>query len=104
PVVTGKPVGDDLKQRKMTLPVIAALESGDEAAARVAEIYGSPAAVGEDVDRLARLIEHAGGRSATEQLAREELRQALDGLGGAGLSADGLALCEAYAGVTVGRI
>jgi len=102
--VTGKPVGDDLRARKMTLPVIAALEGGDETAARVAEAYARPPRPGEPVQALARLIERAGGRAAAERLAAERLEAGLAALRAAGLGGEALALCGELAGAAVGRV
>ncbi len=104
PAVTGKPVGDDLRQRKMTLPVIAALAAGDEAAARIAAVYAGPGGMDDDVRTLAALVESAGGRAATEALAREEMAAAVGALRDSGVSGADLRLCEEFAGLAVGRV
>lgn len=59
PAVTGKPAGGDLRQRKKTFPVLAALDS-PAAARRLPALLDSPGRTAE----AAALIEAAGGRAA----------------------------------------
>ncbi|MER8045149.1 polyprenyl synthetase family protein [Streptomyces sp. NPDC094032] len=64
PAVTGKPVFNDLRKRKRSVPVVAALASGTPAGRELARRY----AAAEDADgaeELARLVEEAGGRRWT---------------------------------------
>ncbi len=72
PAVTGKPSSDDLRARKMTLPVIAAIETGGVEALALASDYASPPAPGEDYTRLAARIERLGGRAAAAAFALSE--------------------------------
>lgn len=58
PVSTGKPIYSDLRSRKKSLPVVAAMTSGTEAGDRLAAVYGGEA----DLAVLARLVESAGAR------------------------------------------
>ena len=99
--VTGKPVGDDLSARKMTLPVVAALASG--AAPALAEAYRRPGGEALDVARLTAAIEEAGGHAATEAFAAEQAAAASTALAGAGLGADERALFEQYARLATER-
>ncbi len=81
PQVTGKAVSDDLRARKMTLPVIAAIEGGGDEATALAQEYARPPAPGADYAALATRIERLGGRAATEAYAAAEeqaAREALD--------------------------
>ncbi|MEV5145690.1 polyprenyl synthetase family protein [Streptomyces sp. NPDC052727] len=64
PAVTGKPVGGDLRERKKTFPVLAAL--GSPAARRLPALLGSA----EYAEEAAALIEAAGGRTAALAEAR----------------------------------
>ncbi|WP_064455611.1 polyprenyl synthetase family protein [Streptomyces hygroscopicus] len=69
PAVTGKPVHNDLRQRKKTFPVLAALTArgpGAPAAGRLAALLAKAPDVPDDATthRAAALIEQAGGRSA----------------------------------------
>ncbi|MFE0800046.1 polyprenyl synthetase family protein [Streptomyces sp. NPDC058812] len=61
PAVTGKPVHGDLRERKKTLPVLAALDAPLPAARRLAALLASDAA---DPEEAAALIDEAGGRTA----------------------------------------
>jgi geranylgeranyl diphosphate synthase type I len=100
PAVTGKPVGDDLRSRKMTYPVIVALEA-EAAGQAFALAYGDGSF--DDIDRLTALVEAAGGRDATERFIADEVQRALAALEGASLDADGRALLAEFAGMTAGR-
>ncbi|MDL4774881.1 MULTISPECIES: polyprenyl synthetase family protein [Thermomonosporaceae] len=91
PVVTGKPALSDLRSRKMSLPVVAALNAGNAASARLAELYTLPAgtdAAGPDegaLREIARLVEAAGGRAWAEAEAGRRVERASARLAGAGL-------------------
>jgi geranylgeranyl diphosphate synthase, type I len=77
PAVTGKPVRSDLRTRKKSLPVVAALTSGTPAAAELAAVLGREDALGEDdLARAAGLVEEAGGKSWTEEKAATQLAAA----------------------------
>ena len=68
PEVTGKPVRSDLRARKKSLPVVAALTSGTAAAdASSRALLASPEPLSEDdLLRAAALVEAAGGRTWAE--------------------------------------
>jgi geranylgeranyl diphosphate synthase type I len=78
PAVTGKPVYSDLRNRKKSLPVVAALTSGTPAGQALAALYrdGRPLS---DVDlaRAAELVELAGGRAWSRARAGDLLAQAV---------------------------
>ncbi|GAB2662142.1 geranylgeranyl diphosphate synthase IdsB [Nocardia goodfellowii] len=81
PEVTGKPVGNDLARRKLSLPVVAALESGTTAAVELEGLYRSQAPLTPaDIARAMELIEVAGGRRVARQLAEQRIRAALTAL------------------------
>ncbi|WP_214415844.1 polyprenyl synthetase family protein [Sphaerisporangium fuscum] len=74
PQVTGKAVLSDLRARKKSLPVVAALTSGTEAGDRLAELLARPGPLPEDVLReAAALVDQAGGRTWAEQEAKHRL-------------------------------
>jgi geranylgeranyl diphosphate synthase type I len=107
PAVTGKPAGDDLRARKRSLPVIAALEGGGEAAEEIARAYATPHDPDEDeshIERLAALIERAGGREAAEAAAQRHGERAVQSLRQAELDDESLALCREFASVAIGRV
>lgn len=77
PEVTGKPVLSDLRARKKSLPVVAALTAGTEASRELAMLLGRPEELAEpDLERAAVLVEEAGGRSWAEREADLRLKEA----------------------------
>jgi len=70
PEVTGKPVHSDLRARKKSLPVVAALATGSEPGRELGELMADHRSPSEqDLLRAARLIEEAGGRQWAESEA-----------------------------------
>lgn len=64
PAVTGKPVYSDLRSRKKSLPVVAALTSGTLAGLELADLYYCKAPLSNtDLVHAAELIRIAGGRT-----------------------------------------
>ncbi|MBT2386240.1 polyprenyl synthetase family protein [Streptomyces sp. ISL-11] len=64
PLTTGKPVHSDLRRRKKTLPVLAAMALDPAAGRRLAALLGPGGPVEEaDARRAADLVEEAGGRA-----------------------------------------
>ncbi|MDQ5855819.1 MAG: polyprenyl synthetase family protein [Actinomycetota bacterium] len=64
PAVTGKPVYSDLRSRKKSLPVVAALTSGTPAGLELADLYRCKAPLSNiDLVHAAELIRIAGGRT-----------------------------------------
>jgi geranylgeranyl diphosphate synthase type I len=89
PEVTGKAVLADLKVRKKSLPVVAALTSGtaagDELAARYL-VEGTPD--DEELPEFARLIEQAGGLAWAEAEADRQVAAAGECLDAVGAPSD----------------
>ncbi|MFI7142480.1 polyprenyl synthetase family protein [Streptomyces massasporeus] len=82
--ITGKPLWSDLRRRKKSLPVCAALEEGGPESRKLAELLAVPDG---DVDEphlaeRAALIEAAGGRDFTLDAARRSHERALAALEG----------------------
>lgn len=78
---TGKPAGADLRARKRSAPVVAALCSGTDSGARLAAILESPGELADaDVQLAARLVEESGGRSWSTQRADEHTNRAMAAL------------------------
>jgi len=89
PEITGKPVGSDLRAKKKSVPVVAALTSGTEAGGELAALLGKPEPLTEDeVPLAARLVEGAGGKERTEALADSELAAATACLAAAAMPDD----------------
>ncbi|MEU2261479.1 polyprenyl synthetase family protein [Streptomyces sp. NPDC019645] len=96
PEATGKQTWSDLRQRKKSLPVVAALAAGGPASQRLGELLAAdakedpderPAATGdfdsfseEEFAARAALIEEAGGRDWTSQEARRQHAIAVEAL------------------------
>jgi geranylgeranyl diphosphate synthase, type I len=81
PRQTGKPSLVDLRRRKKSLPVAAALAAGNAAAERLGKLYAQPDALsGDGLVLAARLVEEAGGRAWAEQAARQEVAAAGEAL------------------------
>jgi geranylgeranyl diphosphate synthase type I len=80
PTRTGKPAGNDLVQKKQTLPVAVALARSGDGRAEFEELLATVTS-GADVGRAARLIEEHGGRTEVADLAESHLGTALDALG-----------------------
>jgi geranylgeranyl diphosphate synthase, type I len=89
PEVTGKPVGSDLRARKKSVPVVAALTSGTAAGRELAALLASPEPFSEEEVSLAtKLVEAAGGKEQIEAMADKELASALSCLSGADMPED----------------
>ncbi|GAA3236398.1 polyprenyl synthetase family protein [Nonomuraea helvata] len=87
--VTGKPVLSDLRTRKKSLPVVAALTGPTEAGRRLADLLARPEPLTEpDLHDAARLIEQAGGRAWAELEAERRLDAATRHLADADMPAD----------------
>ncbi len=87
PESTGKQTWSDLRQRKKSLPVVAALASGGPASERLGEILAADAKASdfenfseEEFAARAALIEEAGGRDWTAREARRQHRIAVGAL------------------------
>ncbi|MFJ7269676.1 polyprenyl synthetase family protein [Streptomyces sp. NPDC099050] len=86
PERTGKQAWSDLKQRKKSLPVCAALEAGGPAAEQLAAVLAADGVAPDEVfDEAefafrAALIEEAGGRAWTAAEARRQYDAALEAL------------------------
>jgi geranylgeranyl diphosphate synthase type I len=84
PAVTGKPVLSDLRARKKSAPVVAALRSGTAAGDRLAALYAKPGVLTEDeLAEAADQVDAAGGRAWAQRRAADELDAALAVLDGA---------------------
>jgi geranylgeranyl diphosphate synthase type I len=85
PQATGKPCLADLRARKKTLPVVAALAARGPSGRRLAEVYLRPDPLTEpELTTVAALVELAGGRVWAQTEAEHHLRAAMGWLKAAG--------------------
>ncbi|WP_433045049.1 family 2 encapsulin nanocompartment cargo protein polyprenyl transferase [Dactylosporangium sp. CS-033363] len=101
PAVTGKPVHSDLRSRKKSLPVVAALTGGTAAGSELAATYHGPAP--EDLAGEAALVEAAGARLWAQAHADELLGRAVEALAAAEPEPRAEAELVALAGLAVRR-
>jgi geranylgeranyl diphosphate synthase type I len=103
--ITGKPVFSDLKSRKKSLPVVAALTSGTAAADELAALYGSSDVLGDrELAHAADLIDKAGGRVWAEAEAVRHRSEALDALAAAEPNPSAAAELHALAELITSRV
>jgi geranylgeranyl diphosphate synthase type I len=89
PEITGKPVRADLRSRKKSLPVVAALNSGQPQAAELRALLTSVEPLTEgDLVRAADLIVAAGGKDWAEAEADTQLAKANESLASIDLAVD----------------
>ena len=100
PTITGKPVGDDIRSKKMTYPVIMAFEAGDE---NLVSIYKKEQFSDDDIEYISTLIEKTGAKELTELRAKEENLLALKELEDIGLERNMLEQFQSFAEAAVGR-
>jgi len=86
PAVTGKAAGNDLRERKKSMPVALVLSAGNLASDELRNLYETDGELTDSqVDRAAALIADAGGRDGTLSEARRHLEEALAAVDGTGL-------------------
>jgi octaprenyl-diphosphate synthase len=77
--LTGKPVGNDIKEKKMTLPLIYALSKGDHAEKRkILRIIGSSKINNEKVIQVVDFVRAKGGMEYSEKKMNEYKQMAKD--------------------------
>ncbi|WP_198587187.1 polyprenyl synthetase family protein [Glycomyces xiaoerkulensis] len=104
PEVTGKPAFSDLRLRKKSLPVTAALGSGRPEAAELTRLYAGTGPLDDaQVHRAAELVEACGGRRSSRESADVLTASAAARLESADLSAEAVAALHGLAATTVGR-
>jgi geranylgeranyl diphosphate synthase type I len=86
PAKTGKPVGNDLREQKKSMPIALAFERGGSLEASVRSMFAQ-GATDDQVERLAVELEAAGIRDEVDAIAADHLRTALAALDDVGLDA-----------------
>lgn len=79
PAVTGKPAGHDIRERKKSMPIAMAMESGAEIANVVNAAYASEPSAAQ-IETLASALDQAGIRAAVNALAEKLLTTAIEAL------------------------
>lgn len=93
--VTGKPVGDDLREGKLTPLVAAASARATGAGARLLERIGSPDLSAADIEGLRGVLEETGARAEVEATIETRVGEALTAIDGAPLTDEARrALCD----------
>ena len=81
---TGKPVGHDLRELKVTLPLLGALKVASKAERdEVQTFFGKKAHTDEEISRIVEMVQELGGVDYAKNKAREfaeQAEEALDGL------------------------
>jgi geranylgeranyl diphosphate synthase type I len=77
PAATGKPTWSDLRQRKKSLPVVAALASGSRRARELQALLEAPSLDEAAVEQAALLVEECGGRDFAMKEAEAHLDASL---------------------------
>lgn len=104
PAVTGKAVYSDLRNRKKSLPVTAALGSGHPDAPELAAIYSATGQLTEtELRRAADLVETCGGRQASRTSAETLTEAATNSLNVEGLRPEAVEELTELAASTVHR-
>jgi geranylgeranyl diphosphate synthase type I len=80
-MVTGKPVGDDLREGKPTLLLALARERGGPAAASLLDRVGAPDLSGAEIRRLQHLLIDCGARDEVEHMIAHRHASAVAALG-----------------------
>ena len=79
--VVGKPTGQDLREHKVTLPLIAAMrEMAPSGRREVERFFADPVPSDEGIERVSRLVRENGGLEYARNRADEFGRQAADAL------------------------
>ena len=73
----GKNIGDDLREGKATLPLIAAMQRGTAEQSEIIRRAVETGAVGE-LDRIVAIVKETGALQVTRDAAAEEARRAID--------------------------
>ena len=104
PTVTGKPVGDDLREGKRTVLVAYALAHTDQAGRRLlAERLGDPELDEDGIAALQQVITDSGADAAVEAMITGYVEEALSALDERSMSTSGRAGLTALAAAAVHR-
>ena len=81
--VTGKPTGQDLRERKVTLPLVGALRNVSDVESReIRDFFTLVEAGDEDIDRVIEIVRDRGGLDYANERADQYAGRAWEALGG----------------------
>jgi geranylgeranyl diphosphate synthase type I len=103
PIVTGKPVGNDLRTHKKTLPVSLALQGASGGSDELPRLLGGADLEDTDVTLAARLLEQCGARRTTMAIGESHLAAALRALDRVRLASSSRAELESIARYVMAR-
>ena len=84
PKITGKPAGNDLREKKKSMPVSIVLSANNSDSEKLLEIFSTTEDLDEEeIVKASALIENAGGREATLEEADKHLKRAIEFLNNA---------------------
>jgi geranylgeranyl diphosphate synthase type I len=83
---TGKPTGEDIRERKKSFPVVFAMEKAGSDGEELRTVYSKRELTEEDVVRASDLLERAGARTSSQEIASRYASEALQCLGGVDLA------------------
>lgn len=99
--LTGKPVGHDLRERKVTLPLVYALRQvNDEDRAKIQHFFTLVDAGDQEINEIVEVVRRNGGLEYAREEARRyarEANEALDEVGETGPAMDSLRAAITYA-------
>ena len=80
--VTGKPTGQDLRERKVTLPLVGALRNVSDVESReIRDFFTLVEATDEDIDRVMEIVQDRGGLDYANERADQYAERAWEALG-----------------------
>jgi geranylgeranyl diphosphate synthase type I len=103
PAVTGKPVGEDLREGKPTVLFATAMQLADADAAKVLERYGASDIDEREISVLQEVLVGTGAVEAVERAIDTLVGEAFDALGQASLSPEARTSLAELAEFVAGR-
>ncbi|MEC7809812.1 MAG: polyprenyl synthetase family protein [Actinomycetota bacterium] len=104
PKITGKPAGNDLREKKKSMPVSIVLSANNSDSEKLLEIFSTKEDLDEEeIVRASALIENAGGREATLEEADKHLKRAIEFLNNADIRKETFCEFEEIAHFVVNR-
>ena len=104
PKITGKPAGNDLREKKKSMPVSIVLSANNSDSEKLLEIFSTTEDLDEEeIVKASALIENAGGREATLEEADKHLKRAIEFLNNADIRKETFCELEEIAHFVVNR-